>query len=94
MPKVLVYKFLTFFFFAGDINERAHVHVINSKSYKYPAKIWFEGTVSIFDKGNFSEKEILQTLKIVSNNKEYLTEQWNNFKIGKRTKLKVIKSIK
>ena len=43
MPKILIYKILTFYFYAGDINERGHVHIINSKSYTRAAKIWFEG---------------------------------------------------
>ena len=93
MPKILIYKFLTFYFYAGDINERAHVHVINSKSYIKEAKIWFEGDVSIFEKGNLSKTELNQAMKIVENNKDYLALQWNAFKQGKQTKIKVINKI-
>ncbi len=93
MPKILIYKFLTFYFYAGDLNERAHVHVINSKSYIREAKIWFEGDISIFEKGNLSRKELNQAVKIVENNKDYLDEQWNFFKQGKETKIRVINKI-
>ena len=93
MPKILIYKFLTFYFYAGDINERGHVHIINSKSYTRAAKIWFEGKISIFDKGNLSAKEIGQALKVVTGNQDYLAEQWEVFKTGKSTKLKVINKI-
>lgn len=66
MPKILIYKFLTFYFYAGDINERGHVHIVNSKSNTREAKIWFEGTISIFEKGNFTQTELNQALKLLT----------------------------
>ncbi|MEY4877428.1 MAG: hypothetical protein RL708_2578 [Bacteroidota bacterium] len=93
MPKILIYKFLSFFFYAGDINERGHVHIINSKSYANAAKIWFENGVEIFDIGNLSKTELNTALKVVKANEPYLLQQWNLFKKGKSTKIKTINKI-
>ena len=93
MPKILIYKFLVFFFYAGDINERGHVHVVNNKSYIDEAKIWFENGVSVFKQGSLNDKEINIALKVVAQNQDYLQQQWNEFKKGNTTKIKTITKI-
>lgn len=57
MPKILIYKYLYFFFYAGDISERGHVHVVNTKSMKSnPAKIWFENGIEVFENGSLTSR--------------------------------------
>jgi hypothetical protein len=98
MPKILIYKYLTFFFYAGDINEPGHVHVVNSKTYLFASKIWFDkedidGGIGIFERGNLSEAELKIALKVVKSNKDYLLSQWNKFKAGNKTSIKILKKI-
>lgn len=44
MPKIAVYKFLTFFIFAYDVlNEPPHLHIVKEKGTRQrSAKIWLE----------------------------------------------------
>jgi hypothetical protein len=99
MPKILVYKYLTFFFYAGDlINEPGHVHVVNNKSFLADAKIWFEknkieGGVGIAESGNLSDAELRIAVRIVKANKNYLITQWDKFKSGQKTSIKILKKI-
>lgn len=52
MPKIAVYKFLTFFIFAFDaLNKPPHLHVAKEKGCRQrSAKIWIE-SLKIADKG-------------------------------------------
>jgi hypothetical protein len=93
MPKILIYKRLIFFFFAGDINERGHIHIAKSKNFSKVAKIWFENEVSVFEKGDLTQKELTEAIKIVEKNKGFITEQWNSFKKRGSTKLKQINKL-
>ncbi|MDR2204737.1 MAG: DUF4160 domain-containing protein [Flavobacteriaceae bacterium] len=93
MPKILIYKKLIFFFFAGDINERGHLHIAKSKDFSRVAKIWFENGVEIFEKGSLTQKELTEAKKIVEKNKDFIITQWNNFKKQGAVKLKQINKL-
>ena len=53
MPKIAVYKFLTFYIFAFDeLNEPPHLHIAKEKGNRQrSAKIWLE-TLKIAEKRN------------------------------------------
>lgn len=55
MPKIAVYKFLTFFIIATDtLNEPPHLHIAKEKGNRQrSAKIWLE-TFKVADKGSLS----------------------------------------
>lgn len=93
MPKILIFRNLIFFFYAGDINERAHVHVVNNKSFAEAAKIWFENGIELFDRGGLNKRELGTAIKVVKVSEEYLLEQWNKFKHGGKTRMKVLHKI-
>jgi hypothetical protein len=85
MPKIAIYKFLTFFIFAFDaLNEPPHLHIAKEKGNRQrSAKIWLE-TFKVADKGSLSETDIKQALKVIKENQALLTESFNNVKAGKK----------
>ncbi|MDX2189604.1 MAG: DUF4160 domain-containing protein [Bacteroidota bacterium] len=56
MPKIAIYKFLTFFIYAYDaLNEPPHLHVVKEKgSRQRSAKIWLNSLI-VEEKGTLSE---------------------------------------
>lgn len=64
MGKLLIFAKYYFFIWAGeDLDERLHIHVYrtNSKNAK-GAKFWLDD-LSLFDQGDFTEKELNQIEK-------------------------------
>lgn len=85
MPKIAVYKFLTFFIYAYDaLHEPPHLHVVKEKGNRQrSAKIWLkDGKIS--DKGTLTEKELNQALTLINENKELLIKAFNTVKSGKK----------
>ena len=84
MPKLAVYKFLTFFIVAYDLSERLHVHVNKSKGYKTrSAKIWLD-TLDVFEEGDLTKKELNTAIEILKQHKQEFTEQINKFAKGEK----------
>ena len=85
MPKIAIYKFLTFFIFAFDaINEPPHLHIAKEKGNRQrSAKIQLE-TLKVADKGSLSETDLKQALKVIKENQAILIESFNNVKAGKK----------
>ena len=84
MPKILIIGDITFFIYSGDINEkRLHIHVEKKKGrYRKAAKFWLEPEIELETKGNLSEKEINEVIKIIEINKDSLVNQVRNFYNG------------
>ena len=85
MPKVAIYKFLTFFIFAYDaINEPPHLHIAKEKGNRQrSAKIWLE-TFKVSEKGTLNEKELNQAISLIKKNQIILIESFNMVKNGQR----------
>ena len=85
MPKIAVYKFLTFFIFAFDtLNEPPHLHIAKEKGNRQrSAKIWLE-TFKVTDKGSLSETDLKQAIKVIKENQEAFINSFNNVKAGKK----------
>jgi hypothetical protein len=85
MPKIAVYKFLTFYIFAFDaMNEPAHLHVAKEKGNRQrSAKIWLE-TLEVAEKGSLTGAELNQALKLIKENQEELIKAFNKVKAGKK----------
>ena len=85
MPKIAIYKFLTFFIFAFDaINEPPHLHIAKEKGNRQrSAKIWLN-TFKVADKGSLTETDLKQALKVIKENQAILIESFNNVKAGKK----------
>ena len=85
MPKIAIYKFLTFFIFAYDaLNEPPHLHVVKEKGNRQrSAKIWLE-TLVISEKGTLSDKELNKAIELIKKNQKILIDSFNKVKNGKK----------
>lgn len=85
MPKIAIYKFLTFFIFAFDaLNEPPHLHVVKEKGNRQrSAKIWLE-TLKVAEKGTLSEKELNQALNLIKINQSVLIASFIKVKKGEK----------
>ena len=85
MPKVAIYKFLTFFIFAYDaINEPPHLHIAKEKGNRQrSAKIWLE-TFKVAEKGTLNEKELNQAISLIKKNQIILIDSFNKVKNGQK----------
>ena len=91
MPKIAVYKFLTFFIYAYDsLNEPPHLHIVKEKgSRQRSAKIWLE-TIKVVEKGTLNDKELNQAIILIEKNQKVLIESFNKVRNGlKITTLKL-----
>ena len=73
MPKIAVYKFLTFFIFSFDVlNEPPHLHVVKEKGNRQrSAKIWLD-SLKVANKGSLTDRDLSQSLKLIRNNQKLL----------------------
>jgi hypothetical protein len=75
MPTALKIGPYRFFFYAGDRNEPAHVHVEREDNQ---AKFWLS-PVRLQNSGGFNRHEISQLHKLVQDNSEQLLRKWNEY---------------
>jgi hypothetical protein len=75
MPTVLRSGPYRFFFYAGDRNEPAHVHVERDDC---EAKFWLE-PVRLERSFGFSRHEISTIQSIVEQHEQQILERWNEF---------------
>ena len=85
MPKIAIYKFLTFYIFAYDaLNEPPHLHIAKEKGNRQrSAKIWLK-TFEIADRGSLSKTDLNQALRLIKGNQEILIDSFNKVKAGKK----------
>ena len=85
MPKIAVYKFLTFFIYAFDaLNEPPHLHIVKEKGNRQrSAKIWLE-TLKVVEKGTLNDKELNQAVRLINKNQNVLIESYNKVRDGKK----------
>jgi len=87
MPKIAIYKFLTFFIYSFDVlKEPPHLHIVKEKGMKQKsAKIWLK-TLQIAEKGTLTDTDIKLALKIIKLHQAELLESFEKFKEGKKVK--------
>lgn len=87
MPKIAIYKFLTFFIFSSDaLYEPPHLHIVKEKGKRQKsAKIWLD-TLVVAEKGTLNQKEINQAIKLIEKNRIELIKSFNDVKTGKKIK--------
>lgn len=85
MPKIAIYRFLTFFIFAYDaLNEPPHLHVVKEKGNRQKsAKIWLE-TYKVAEKGTLNQKELNQAISLIKKNQIVLIDAFNKVKNGQK----------
>ena len=87
MPKIAIYKYLTFFIFAYDAqNEPPHLHIAKEKGKRQrSAKIWLK-TLHVAVRGSLTKRDLNLSLKIIKNNQELFIDAFDKVKAGKRVK--------
>ncbi|MBR3123210.1 MAG: DUF4160 domain-containing protein [Prevotella sp.] len=95
MPKILLYitakVIWNFLFYNTDFHEnRAHVHV-GKRNTESLCKIWLEPTVELARQGDLTDAQTKQVIKIATEYRAKLIQQWNLFKQGKPIKTIKIK---
>ena len=92
MPKIAVYKFLTFYIFAYDaMNEPPHLHVAKEKGNRQrSAKIWIQ-TLEVAEKGSLTDTELKQAIRLIKENQELLIDSFNKVKSGKKVTTIILK---
>jgi len=75
MPTVRIEGPYRFFFYSGDGNEPAHIHIERGNM---KAKFWLS-PVRLQNSGGFSRSEINRIQRLVEENRESLLRGWNEF---------------
>jgi hypothetical protein len=75
MPTVLRAGPYRFFFYAGDREEPAHVHVEREEKV---AKLWLD-PVRLQDSGGFSRSELNRVRQLVQHHQHRLLEAWHEY---------------
>ncbi len=87
MPKIAIYKSFYIFFWSYDLQERRHVHITKGrKGMVNAAKFWLD-TLTWFDNGDLTTKELNELKKVISKNLDKINMQIDNFAEGKKNKL-------
>jgi len=94
MPKLIIYRFLQFFFYSYDLQERLHLHIIKGKKgYQRAAKIWIENEIGIFEQGDLTNAEMSTAIKVIKENLPQILEQIERFKNGEKVEILNIQRI-
>ena len=85
MPKIAVYKFLTFFIYAFDaLNEPPHLHIVKEKGNRQrSAKIWLD-TFEVTESGTLNDKELNLAISLIKKNQALLIESFKKVKNGEK----------
>ena len=85
MPKIAVYKFLTFFIFASDtLNEPPHLHIVKEKGNRQrSAKVWLK-SLKVAEQGTLTDKELNQAINLIKQNQTVLIDAFNKVKNGQK----------
>lgn len=83
-PKILTAGALIFWFHSFDAlhESRASIHVgKGSQDDTNDAKVWLEPDISVERTGRtLRQHELRHAIRIIERNRDYLLEQWNDFK--------------
>jgi hypothetical protein len=87
MPKIAIFKFITFFFFPYDLlNEPPHLHFYkNKKGYYKAGKVWLE-TLKFEKTGDLTQKELNIVEQLMVKYQHQFIETFNRAKAGKEIK--------
>ena len=85
MPKIAIYKFLTFYIFAYDaLKEPPHLHIAKEKGNRQrSAKIWLTNFI-VAERGSLTDTDLNQALRLIKNNQKILIDSFNKIKKGKK----------
>lgn len=87
MPKLAYIGAFIVFIVAYDLRERRHVHVARTKDgFQRTAKFWLEPEVELFEHGDFTEKELRQIERALTEHRGSISKQVNDFAEGKKVR--------
>ena len=75
MPTVKIIGPYRFFFYSGDRDEPAHIHVERDN---HTAKFWLQ-PVRLQNSGRFTRKELNRIQKLVEENQTLFLEEWDEY---------------
>lgn len=75
MPTVFRVGPYRFFFYASDRDEPHHIHVERDDKF---AKYWLD-PIRLQNSGGFNRFELKQIHSIITENKDFLMEAWNEY---------------
>lgn len=92
MPKIAIYKFLTFYIFGYDaLNEPPHMHIAKEKGNRQrSAKIWLN-TLEVAEKGSLTDTDLNKALRLIKDNQQIFIDAFNRVKEGKKVKTLTLK---
>ena len=92
MPKIAIYKFLTFYIFGYDaLNEPPHMHIAKEKGNRQrSAKIWLN-TLEVAEKGSLTDTDLNKALRLIKDNQQFFIDAFNRVKEGKKVKTLTLK---
>ena len=74
MPKVLLLKGYSFFFYSNEGNEPEHIHVSKADS---DAKFWLVPVIELEYSDGFGVSDLRNIRAIIDGNRDLLLEKWN-----------------
>jgi hypothetical protein len=75
MPTVFRIGPYRFFFYAGERNEPAHIHI---ERERHKAKFWLD-PVRLEQSGGFRSHEIIRIQGLIQKNQRLLLERWHEY---------------
>ena len=87
MPKIAIYKFLTFYIFSFDsLHEPPHLHIAKEKGNRQrSAKVWLN-TFEVAERGSLTDSDLKQAIGIMKTHREILIKAFKKVKEGERVK--------
>jgi hypothetical protein len=85
MPKLAYIGAFIVFVVSFDLQERRHVHIARTKDgFQRTAKFWLEPEVELFERGEFTEKELRKIQLALEQHRGIISKQINDFAQGKK----------
>jgi hypothetical protein len=85
MPKLAYIGAFIVFMVAFDLQERRHVHVARTRNgFQRTAKFWLEPKVELFERGEFTDKELRQIAAALREHQGAIMAQIHTFAEGKK----------
>lgn len=87
MPKLAYIGAFIVFVVSFDLRERRHVHIARTKDgFQRTAKFWLEPEVELFERGDFSDKELRLIERSLKEHRGSISKQINDFAEGKKVR--------
>jgi hypothetical protein len=87
MPKLAYIGAFLVFIVSFDLQERRHVHIARTKDgFQRTAKFWLEPDVELFERGDFTDKELRTIQAALQEHRGIISKQINDFSQGKKVR--------